>query len=628
MVSWTEKRKLIRPGEDYDALLGSAHRHPALATGPLALIRYRCWWVEKNETVGHPEGSGRNFDGDAALLKYCFETARKIILQRLGAEEDADFDEFARNNAGQDHEDPTHPGVNSEYRYFSIPVKLGGGAVLRLTITQHDDRISMSEVLDLIPPDDASNYATPVQDGAGQKTKDLMDNLVEHVTGIKEILEELKDRTWDEGTDRVTREEAMLLLARCKWLQQTFWRHWPVGVFISTPAFPAGEEMRLAADIRGLLVPESLNLLQPPGSREPAPHTLGPDTDVTKPFKDSMTTVRQYWELIKAWEIARTGAPSVPSGSSAVLPRPLSLSDREMVVCKVLHGRAIYASSLGFGRDKGSEAPAFISYVAIASTRNRRQLGRLVDRVSSMGMLRLLAVRDLPKLREASRVIRNLGPELTAIETRINTAAPPLNNDGSDGSEVRPLAEAEAELREFGRKLSAIGSDIRGGLPYRVARARLYAESYDNILTGMRIGRIEGFMPYDEFIRRRVRENFSFISRLGDRHRQLLDRYRTAIELSQSISLRAIAGETNALAKSAHLVEFVAVTYYGSDILLKLSPLIAAHGPSPFVEIACVVLAPVLWFAMRPNTLHLLHSLRKRLGRLGRSQSPSGTGST
>jgi hypothetical protein len=627
MTSWTEKRKLIRPDEDYDALLGSAHRHPALATGPLALIRYRCWWVEKNQTVGRPEGAGRDFDGDAALLKYCFETARKIILLRLGAEEDADFDDFVHRNAGQDHEDPTRPGVNSEYRYFSIPVKLGEGAVLRLTITQHDDRISMSEVLDLIPPDDASNYATPIRPGAEKKTEELMKTLAESVKEIKEILEALQKRIWYEGTDRVTSDEATRLLARCKWLQQTFWRHWPVGVFISTPATPAGEEMRLAADIRGLLVPKSLNLLQPPGSRDRAPHTLGPDAGVTAPFEDPMATVRQYWELIKAWEIARTGAPSVPSEISGVVPRPLSLSDREMVVCTALNGRAIYASSLGFGRDKGSD-PAFISYVAIASTRNRRQLGRLVDRVSSMGMLRLLAVRDLPKLREASRVIRNLGPELTAIETRINTAEPSLNKDGSGGSEVRPLAEVEAELREFGRKLSAIGSDIRGGLPYRVARARLYAESYDNILQGMRIERIEGFMPYNEFIRRRVRENFSFISRLGDRHRQLLDRYRTTIELSQSISLRAIAGETNALAKSAHLVEFVAVTYYGSELLLKLSPLIESHGPSTFVKIACVVLAPVLWFAMRPSTLYLLHSLRKRLGRLGRSQSPSGTGST
>jgi hypothetical protein len=407
----------------------------------------------------------------------------------------------------------------------------------------------------------------------------------------------------------------------------TFWTRWPVGVFKKTPVTLEGKEMRLAADIRGLLVPESLDLLQPPGSREPAPHVLAADTGATLKMEDPTATVRQYWELIKAWEIARTGAPSVPEGGEVVEPRLLSLSDREMVVCTVLDGRAIYASSLGFGRGKSSD-PAFISYLAIASTRNRRQLGRLVDRVSSMGMLRLLAVRDLPKLREASRVIRNLGPELTAIETRINTAAPSLDKDGSGGSEVRSLAEAEAELRKFGSKLSVIGSDIRGGLPYRVARSRLYAESYDNILQGMRIKRIEGFMPYDEFIRRRVRENFSFISRLGDRHRQLLDRYRTAIELSQSISLRAIAGETNALAKSAHLVEFVAVTYYGSDLLLKLSPLIESEGPSTFVKITCVVLAPVLWFAMRPSTLHLLQSLRKRLGRLGRSQSPSGTGST
>jgi hypothetical protein len=624
-------RPLIRPDEDYDALLGSAHRHPALATGPLALIRYRCWWVGKEKPAERPEEAGHDFDGDADFLKSCFEKARSTVLLRLGARRKHQFHDFVRMKGGQDYADPTRPEFEPDYRYFSIPIKLGASAVLRLTITQHDDRISMSEVLDLIPTDDASNYGTPTLDNDPATTNTLMVTLATTIEKIKNILTPLETQPWAEGKDRISMEDAGSLVDGCKWLQQQFWKELPIGVFEETPVGLRGEKMWLAADIRGLLVPEAIEWLGRIDSAQSEPHTLGRDAVPNVPMKEPTVTVRQYWELIKAWEIARTGAPPVPNGGSILVPRLLPLSDREMVVCKVLHGRAIYASSLGFGRETSSD-PAFISYLAIASTRNRRQLGRLVDRVSSMGMLRLLAVRDLPKLREASRVIRNLGPELTAIETRINTAAPSPDKDGSVGSEVRSLAEAEAELREFGSKLSAIGSDIRGGLPYRVARSRLYAESYDNILQGMRIERIEGFMPYDEFIRRRVRENFSFISRLGDRHRQLLDRYRTAIELSQSISLRAIAGETNALAKSGHAVEFIAVTYYGSELLLKLSPLIESHveshGPSTFVKIACVVLAPVLWFAMRPRTLHLLQSLRKRLGRLGRSQSPSGTGST
>jgi hypothetical protein len=245
-----------------------------------------------------------------------------------------------------------------------------------------------------------------------------------------------------------------------------------------------------------------------------------------------------------------------------------------------------------------------------------------------MGMLRIIAIRDLPKLRDASRAIRDMGPELTAIETRINSAAPPFVLEGSTEGKGRPLAETEAKLQEFGRKLSAIGADIRGGLPYRVARARLYAESYGNILEGMRFKRIEGFLPYDEFIRRRVRENFSFIARLGERHRQLLDRYRTAIELSQSISLRCIAEETNAMARAGHAVEFVAVTYYGSELLMKLSSPIAPDGHSSSVKIVCVVLAPVLWYVMRPTTLRIMRWLRTRLSWIGRRHPPSRPEST
>jgi hypothetical protein len=584
-------RRPVTRGEHYEALLRAAHRHPALATGNLALVRYRSFWIE---APGVSASAPANLSNDRDFLRKAFEDARAAILRQIGGPETG-LSEFIRSKGGLEHVDPAEG--ESDYEYFSLPIKLGS-AILRLTVTRHDERISTSEVVDLVPPDGHMPYAEPLADSARQLTSSPHSAIGE----IHAILNKLPLRPWTEGSDRVNGDEANRLVDRSRWLQQTFWEQSPIPFLADVPE-RAGLELRLAVDIRGIVLPADLAELTQERASTQADHSLLLGAAGVAPITDAQATVRSYWEFIKAWEIARTGPSPTPKGPQRGSMRQLPLADRDMVICTALRKRAIYASSLGFSQAPEGTKPGFISYMCIASTRNRRQLGRLVDRVSGMGVLRMLAIRDLPRLRKASQNVRDLGPKLTEIETRINAAVPTETDVGSRAGRREALAGTEQELKDFGLRLSAIGGDIRGGLAYRVARARLYAESYDNILDGMEIGRIEGFMPYDEFIRRRVREHFSFIARLGERHRQLMDRYRTALELSQSISLRDIASETNRLALTGHAIEGFVVTYYGTlFVLMFVEALLKAFSASDWLTYTkpfCALGVLVAWLLFR-----------------------------
>jgi len=57
-----------------------------------------------------------------------------------------------------------------------------------------------------------------------------------------------------------------------------------------------------------------------------------------------------------------------------------------------------------------------------------------------------------------------------------------------------------------------------GGLSYRIERSRFYVQQFEDNVKLLRIQRLEGAQPYDQFIRRRLGSEFDFIDRLGIRY--------------------------------------------------------------------------------------------------------------
>lgn len=175
-----------------------------------------------------------------------------------------------------------------------------------------------------------------------------------------------------------------------------------------------------------------------------------------------------------------------------------------------LNKRAIYASSYGSAAERLHFGPGRSArYVMVAQPGTRWQLGRLVERLNILGTYRLAAIRNLSQLNEVSEAIRAVGRDVDVLQ-RTGRRSPRQENEAFDAINAAFASVAD--------------KNIVGGLNYRIERSRYYVESFKRTLPDLRIDRVEGFQPYDEFVRRRYGATWDRISRLGFRHARLQER--------------------------------------------------------------------------------------------------------
>lgn len=246
---------------------------------------------------------------------------------------------------------------------------------------------------------------------------------------------------------------------------------------------------------------------------------------------------------------------------------------RELIACTVFRERAVYMSPLGSSPSNvdtdttpSSTRPIYFG-LAVAEN-NRWQIGRMVRRINSMGCLRLLALRDLAKIKVASDRIRQVGNDLDNA----------FLNQTIEVKEKEPDIEAEIqELATFKKEIDEIGANIAGHLPYRVYRSQFRSEQFREQVKDLFVERIEAWQPYDEFVRRRLYPTFDFISRVGQRYEQLNRNYQSKLEALnlelQSVSSSHLVRIQDDILKShsfQHIIETIALAYYGGYILYNI----------------------------------------------------------
>ena len=184
-----------------------------------------------------------------------------------------------------------------------------------------------------------------------------------------------------------------------------------------------------------------------------------------------------------------------------------------------------------------------------------------------LGTLRLCALKDVNLLHNAGRDLGRLDQSTQAAREAIASKKNQLTASKKD--QPNALKEGAAALRGdqtiasdenrameliqdahvmlngiTGKFLTVTGS----GLLYRIERSRYYVKQFNDTVKLLRIRRLEGDQPYNQFIERRLGSEFDFIDRLGIRYERAM---RNMVTLDQNY----LAITQNALVEKANRID-------------------------------------------------------------------------
>jgi uncharacterized membrane-anchored protein len=186
-------------------------------------------------------------------------------------------------------------------------------------------------------------------------------------------------------------------------------------------------------------------------------------------------------------------------------------------VSYMLDGRAMYMSALApqlpDSPDDERIPLEFIVYAhqhlpnnAKKASVNKWELGRLVNHLHRLGVLRLAALKDV-------KLLRDKGKRLSDLDSFIERARESVATD--ERNAMKSIQEAH---NCFNSIAADFMKEANCDLAYRIDRSRYYVSQVRSNVEFLRIKRLEGYQPYDQFVERRVGGEFDFIDRLGRRY--------------------------------------------------------------------------------------------------------------
>ncbi|MEM8576682.1 MAG: hypothetical protein AAGF60_02420 [Pseudomonadota bacterium] len=275
---------------------------------------------------------------------------------------------------------------------------------------------------------------------------------------------------------------------------------------------------------------------------------------------------------------------------------------KEIVASTFMRGRALYISSVGFEAvDADTEKPP-LRLLMVSRVSDPWELSRLIFRLFMLGTLRLMAVRQMPKLYiagfELDRLERDLLQVLEGnhvqrgrtsrflawvglydITNRYRARLARIQTHGSDFSEFGSGEEKTATYRKkFGAKYNG-RDNLVGGLRLRVQRSSYYSSSYKSRMTDLHEGKIVGYQSYGELMRRRLFASFNFVASLEGKIESvnvLLDRLSERLRLRNAVRLNIFFVLVSVLALIAAWDDFYTLFTNISGSQGKLDGLVAA----------------------------------------------------
>jgi hypothetical protein len=264
------------------------------------------------------------------------------------------------------------------------------------------------------------------------------------------------------------------------------------------------------------------------------------------------------WPFLK---LASKGTGSGPGGEPPPAAPPLA-GRTEFTVSRLLDGRVLYATALGpqpKPGKPGNEQPLLFYMHSV--TQCPRQIGRLLDRLCSLGTLRLAAIVALPSLKRVSQEIWSVDQiaretrgylhkliQLVGTGEKDNKSRGDLNKNILDGLEDIHSKMARLSAGKFNLRPKEFDPNLEIGdasIEYRLVRSTYYERQFSDQLRSLRIQRLEGYQPYDEFVRRRLQSAFNFIRGVNTRIEQIKGEWRSLDQLYLTTSVTLLTDAIN-----------------------------------------------------------------------------------
>ena len=264
-----------------------------------------------------------------------------------------------------------------------------------------------------------------------------------------------------------------------------------------------------------------------------------------------------------------------------------------------------------FDSQSGEAGEGPIRYLVLSKGEpHRRQMGRIVDRINAMGSMRLIALRDWTIIRDASTHVQLRGLELDTIMRRWSDESTRIREKYIDrwwlrlirnrcrdkrDEKLQALAtEVERDLIYLSAALDGVGQEARNGFHFRINRSRFYAAEFESLLGTLRIGNIDTWVAYDQFVTRGLKPAFEFIDGVGTRLVGLRTRLQSVLE---GIETSALVIQTSATRSNTAQLRRVAARFRLQNLLIVAIGALLTYSPESktWTNVLAELLAFLIW---------------------------------
>jgi hypothetical protein len=294
---------------------------------------------------------------------------------------------------------------------------------------------------------------------------------------------------------------------------------------------------------------------------------------------------------------------------------------KDWVGCGIIGGRALYITPLGSDPSidadneespdrraevqaghlpagettpAGERKPRPLRYLVVTKGEPaREQVGRYIERINSIGTMRLFALRNIVSIRNASIHIEMLGrmldgtlqeweserkridderqdalsklPQLPRRRKRKSRNAKLEAEIGQDRQNIEDnhidqlddlIRSTERKIIEIAGRLDNIGHGGSGRMTYLIKRANFFAQEFDRMYPTLAIEDVEGWINYKNFVDRGMRPALQFIAATGERLHAIRERIQT---ITATIQTAALIVEAAATQKNTNTLKKIAI---------------------------------------------------------------------